>query len=104
MLGIVVIFVVLRAIRLIVRMRRGSKPRAATASCPRSRATIGALVAWRGITGGSPRENSIRQPGRTMVTAAALTVGLALVAFVSVLAAGMKATINQRSAAPSRAT
>ena len=37
----------------------------------------------------------MRQPGRTMVTAAALTVGLALVAFVAVLADGTKATIDQ---------
>ncbi len=56
---------------------------------------VGALVAWRGITGRLARENAIRQPGRTMVTAAALTVGLALVAFVAVLADGTKATIDQ---------
>jgi putative ABC transport system permease protein len=36
---------------------------------------IGVLVSWRGITGRLARENAIRQPGRTMVTAAALTVG-----------------------------
>ena len=36
----------------------------------------------------------MRQPGRTLITAAALTVGLALVAFVAVLAAGFKATID----------
>ncbi len=57
--------------------------------------TIGVLVAWRGVTGRLAKENAMRQPGRTMVTAAALTVGLALVAFVSVLAAGTKATINE---------
>ncbi len=56
---------------------------------------IGSLVAWRGITGRLARENSIRQPGRTLITAAALTVGLALVTFVAVLAAGTKATIDQ---------
>ena len=50
---------------------------------------------WRGITGRLARENTIRQPGRTMVTAAALTVGLALVTFVAVLADGTKATIDQ---------
>ena len=37
----------------------------------------------------------MRQPGRTLVTALALTVGLGLVAFISVLAAGTKATIDQ---------
>jgi putative ABC transport system permease protein len=56
---------------------------------------IGSLVAWRGITGRLARENSIRQPGRTLITAAALTVGLALVTFVAVLAAGTKATIDR---------
>ncbi len=56
---------------------------------------IGALVSWRGITGRLARENSIRQPGRTLTTAAALTVGLALVALVAILADGTKATIDR---------
>jgi putative ABC transport system permease protein len=56
---------------------------------------IGVLVSWRGITGRLARENAIRQPGRTMVTAAALMIGLALVTFVAVLADGTKATINR---------
>lgn len=56
---------------------------------------LGALVRWRGITGRLAEENSVRQPGRTMITAAALTIGIALVAFVAVLADGTKATINQ---------
>jgi putative ABC transport system permease protein len=56
---------------------------------------VGGLVSWRGITGRLARENSIRQPGRTLVTAAALTVGLALVTFVAVLADGTKATIDR---------
>jgi putative ABC transport system permease protein len=55
---------------------------------------LGTLVRWRGITGRLAEENSIRQPGRTLATAAALTVGLALVTLVAVLAAGTKATIN----------
>jgi putative ABC transport system permease protein len=55
---------------------------------------LGVLVTWRGITGRLARENTIRQPGRTMVTAAALTIGIALVAFISVFAAGVKSTIN----------
>ena len=55
---------------------------------------IGVLVAWRGITGRLARENAMRQPGRTMVTAAALMVGLALVTFVAVLADGTKASID----------
>jgi putative ABC transport system permease protein len=90
--GLVAI-VILRLIRLIVRLRRGNKP-------PRYRVVpalakaIGVLVAWRGITGRLAKENSMRQPGRTMVTAAALTVGIALVAFVAVFADGLKATID----------
>jgi len=52
-------------------------------------------LAWRGITARLARENSIRQPGRTLTTAAALTVGLALVTLVAVLADGTKATIDQ---------
>jgi putative ABC transport system permease protein len=56
---------------------------------------VGTLVRWRGITGRLAQENSVRQPGRTMITAAALTVGLALVTFVAVLADGTKATIDQ---------
>src|SRR3954452_11268643 len=47
----------------------------------------------RGITGRLARENTVRQPGRTAVTAAALMVGVALVAFVSIFAAGVKTTI-----------
>jgi putative ABC transport system permease protein len=86
---------VLRAIRLAVRLRRGEeRPRRRYRVVPALGHAIGTLVRWRGITGRLAEENSIRQPGRTMVTAAALTVGLALVAFVSVLAASFKATIN----------
>jgi len=40
------------------------------------------------------RENSCRNPARTAVTAGALTVGLALVAFVATLGAGLRGTIN----------
>jgi putative ABC transport system permease protein len=40
------------------------------------------------------RENSSRNPARTAATAGALTVGLALVAFVATLGSGLRATIN----------
>ena len=70
---------------------------AATGSRAGLARAIGSLVSWRGITGRLARENTIRQPGRTLMTAAALTVGLALVTLVAVLAAGTKATINQPS-------
>ncbi len=78
---------------LTVRLRqraRGSRYRVTRALA----GAIGVLVSWRGITGRLARENSVRQPGRTLTTAAALTIGIALVAFVAVLAAGTKATIN----------
>jgi putative ABC transport system permease protein len=51
-------------------------------------------LAWRGITARLARDNTIRHPGRTAVTAAALMIGLALVSLISILAAGTKASIN----------
>ena len=41
------------------------------------------------------RENAIRQPQRTAVTAAALMVGLALVVLVTVFAAGLRASVDK---------
>jgi putative ABC transport system permease protein len=91
-----VLFVVLAVYvtLLLIRLMRGTRPKHYRV-VPALGSAIGLLVSWRGITGRLARENSIRQPGRTLVTALALTVGLALVAFISVLAAGTKATINQ---------
>ncbi len=95
-LPILVIVWGLRSARLLARLRRGEeRPKRNYRVVPALARVIGLLVTWRGITGRLARENSIRQPGRTMVTAAALTVGLALVAFVAVLADGFKATIDQ---------
>src|SRR3954447_1350877 len=55
---------------------------------------IGApLERLRGLTGRLARENSLRNPSRTAATAAALMIGLALVSFVTVFAAGLKASI-----------
>ncbi len=45
-----------------------------------------------GVAGGLARRNAMRQPGRTMATAAALTIGVALVTLVTVVAAGLKDT------------
>jgi putative ABC transport system permease protein len=87
------ILIAARFARLLVRLRRGEAP-------PRYRITrgvahgVGRLVRWRGVTGRLAEENAIRQPGRTLTTAAALTVGIALVAIVAVLASGLKATID----------
>jgi putative ABC transport system permease protein len=51
------------------------------------------LERLRGLSGRLARENALRNPGRTAVTAAALMIGLALVTFVTVFAAGFKASI-----------
>jgi putative ABC transport system permease protein len=48
-----------------------------------------------GLTAKLARENAIRQPQRTAVTAAALMVGLALVVLVTVFAAGIRGSINK---------
>jgi putative ABC transport system permease protein len=95
-LPILVVVWGLRSARLWARLRRGEeRPKRNYRVVPALARVLGLLVSWRGITGRLARENSMRQPGRTMVTAAALTVGLALVAFVAVLADGFKATVDQ---------
>jgi putative ABC transport system permease protein len=52
------------------------------------------LERLRGVTGRLARENSVRNPGRTATTAAALMIGLALVTFVTVFAAGISGSID----------
>jgi putative ABC transport system permease protein len=47
-----------------------------------------------GVTGRLARENTVRQPGRTAVTAAALMIGVALVAFATIFTAGFRDTID----------
>jgi putative ABC transport system permease protein len=51
------------------------------------------LETLRRLTGRLARENTQRNPSRTAVTAAALMIGLAVVAFVTVFAAGIKSSI-----------
>jgi putative ABC transport system permease protein len=56
---------------------------------------LAAVVGWParqigGAAGRLARGNSVRNPGRTAATAAALMIGIALVTFVAVLATGMK--------------
>jgi putative ABC transport system permease protein len=93
---VALVVIVLRGARLRARLRRGGeRPPRHYRVIPALGRAIGLIVSWRGITGRLARENSVRQPGRTLVTALALTVGLGLVAFISVLAAGTKATIDQ---------
>jgi putative ABC transport system permease protein len=60
---------------------------------------IASALGWpleklRGVAGRLARENAERNPSRTAVTAAALMIGLALVTFVTVLAAGLRASID----------
>ena len=60
---------------------------------------LASAIGWpleklRGVAGRLARENAVRNPSRTAVTAAALMIGLALVTFVTVLAAGLRASIN----------
>jgi putative ABC transport system permease protein len=52
------------------------------------------LERLRRLTGRLARENTERNPGRTAITASALMIGLAVVAFVTVFAAGIKASIS----------
>ena len=52
------------------------------------------LPRLQGVTGTLARENSMRNPKRTARTAAALMVGVALVAGISVLAASIKSSVR----------
>jgi putative ABC transport system permease protein len=94
--GLLVIAITVAAgfLLMYIRLRQRARGRRYRVVPALARA-LGVLVAWRGVTGRLARENAMRQPGRTMVTAAALTVGLALVTFVAVLADGTKATIDR---------
>ena len=55
---------------------------------------IGAPLARLSVAGLLARENTVRQPGRTAVTAAALMIGVALVTFASIFAAGAGKTLR----------
>jgi putative ABC transport system permease protein len=66
---------------------------------PRLVRPLASFTGWpleklRGLTGRLARENAVRKPGRTAVTAGALMIGLAVVVFVTVFAAGISASIN----------
>jgi putative ABC transport system permease protein len=65
---------------------------------PRLVPPLAAVAGWplervRRLLGRLARENSQRNPSRTAVTAAALMIGLALVTFVTVFAAGLKSSV-----------
>jgi len=66
---------------------------------PRLVRPLASVIGWplerlRGLTGRLARENAVRKPGRTAVTAGALMIGLAVVVFVTVFAAGLKASVS----------
>jgi putative ABC transport system permease protein len=66
---------------------------------PRLVRPLASVAGWpleklRGITGRLARENAVRKPGRTAVTSAALMIGLAVVVFVTVFAAGISASVG----------
>jgi putative ABC transport system permease protein len=59
-------------------------------------AVVGApLVRLAGVSGRLARENATRNPARTAATAAALMIGVALVAFVTIFAAGLRGSIDR---------
>jgi putative ABC transport system permease protein len=65
---------------------------------PRLVPVLARVAGWplerlRRLTGRLARENAERNPSRTAATAAALMIGLALVTFVTVFAAGLKSTV-----------
>jgi putative ABC transport system permease protein len=65
---------------------------------PRLVPPLATVAGWpleriRRLIGRLARENSQRNPSRTAVTAAALMIGLALVTFVTVFAAGLKSSV-----------
>jgi putative ABC transport system permease protein len=65
---------------------------------PRLVPPLATVAGWplerlRSLLGRLARENSQRNPSRTAVTAAALMIGLALVTFVTVFAAGLKSSV-----------
>ena len=67
---------------------------------PRLVPALAPVAGWplervRRLIGRLARENAQRNPSRTAITAAALMIGLALVAFVTVFAAGIKSTVAQ---------
>jgi putative ABC transport system permease protein len=62
---------------------------------PLSRMLGWPLPRVKGMAGTLARENAMRNPKRTSSTAAALMIGVALVSFITILAASTKASINQ---------
>lgn len=62
---------------------------------PAARVVGAPIERFGGLTGRLARENSQRNPSRTAITAAALMIGLALIAFVTVFASGLSSSVNK---------
>lgn len=62
---------------------------------PAARVIGAPLEKLGGLTGRLARENAQRNPSRTAVTAAALMIGLALIAFVTIFASGLSSSVNK---------
>jgi putative ABC transport system permease protein len=65
-----------------------------TVSLPLSRVIGWPLPRVRGITGQLARENAMRNPKRTAITASALMIGVGLVSFITIFASSTKASFN----------
>jgi putative ABC transport system permease protein len=65
-----------------------------TVSLPLSRVISWPLARLRGITGGLASENAKRNPKRTAATASALMIGVGLVAFITIFASSVKASVD----------
>jgi putative ABC transport system permease protein len=63
-------------------------------AAPLSRLIGWPVVATRGVVGRLARENAMRNPRRTASTAAALMIGVGLMAFFSIFAASAKASVS----------
>jgi putative ABC transport system permease protein len=65
-----------------------------TVSLPLSRLLGWPLPHLRGVTGLLARQNAMRNPKRTAASAAALMIGVGLVAFITIFASSVKSSIN----------
>ncbi len=80
-LGTLILF-----IGVAVNARRAVRPLAAVLGWPAEH--------MGGAAGALARENAVRNPSRTASTASALMIGLALITFVAILGAGLRASFN----------
>ena len=65
-----------------------------TIALPLSRAIGSPLPRIKGVTGTLARENTMRNPKRTAASASALMIGVGLIAFITIFASSIKASIN----------